>query len=427
LAGGVAGLQVAAGAAAVSNPGVALTATSAALGAVLVVLAPSLVLLALLPASFGYWRVGPAEFNLSVADVVLVAAFLSAVPFVPWQSRQLRSFLRVLSIYLGVLAIAVAVNPSRSTVFEWGHRAMLVGAALAVGVAIATKGLVTPALRLYVVLTIVLSTVAFVDSAGRPFEDGLPSPAYPFGLQKNPAALLIAMGLLAIVVASHLVRLPRAVRPFVLATQLVGIAACQSRGTAIAMVLVLGFWMVRTGRVVRSPLVLVAMVCLAAVAYVSFNALFQSDQADSRFNSVNSRLDTYESALDAFEDHPIAGVGLKFWRDPAVVDQYGGGEPHNLVIAALGESGVVGIVALAILLVGAVRLLASRRDELGLLALTLLVVKATASLFDIFWVAGTMTVPWVVIGMACVAGRAHDGRHVVGDRAERTSPELVDA
>jgi O-antigen ligase len=373
------------------------------------VVAPSIALLALLPSSLGYWRVGPEQFNLSLADVTLAAAFVAALPFVPWHHPRLRAAGRLLAVYLVILAVAVAVHPSQRTVLEWGHRGFLVGCGLAVGAALVARGLLTPAFRLFVVSSLVLAVAAIADTLGRSWEDGMPTPAYPFGFQKNPAALLIAMGVLVVVIAPRTVRLPRAVRPLVLAVQYLGIAACQSRGTAIALVIVFSLWLLRTGRVLRSPLVVVGIVAMTAMAYLSFNALFQSDQADSRFNSVNSRLDTYDYALDIWRDQPIAGAGLKFWRDPQYATGLGAGEPHNLVVSALGESGVVGIVGLGVLLIGASRLVAGRRDELLMLAGAVLWAKATASLFDIFWVAGTMTVPWVVIG-AAITSRAIEHR-----------------
>jgi O-antigen ligase len=403
LASGAVGLQVAAGGAAASSPALAVGGVVAVAGAVLLVVAPSLALVASLSASIGYWRAGPSSFNLSIADVALGAAFLAALPFVPWRLPAIRGYGRLTTLYLGVIAIPVAANPSTRTVFEWGHRGFLVGCALAVGAAIAVRRLVTATLRVYVATTVVFAVAAVVDAASRSWVDGLPVPAYPFGMQKNPAALLMAMAVLVVVVAPRAVALPRVLRPLTVGALFTGIAACQSRGAAIALVAVLGYWLVRSGRVLRSPFVLVGMVVLVAMTWWSFNALFQSDKADSRFNSVNSRLDTYDAALDIWRDHPIAGAGLKYWRDPDIQRGYelGASEPHNLVVAALGESGVIGLAALVVLVAGGAHLSARSREPLALLAAGALWLKAGASIFDIFWVAGTMTVPWLLIGIAC--------------------------
>jgi O-antigen ligase len=403
LAAGAVAAQAAAGGVAATNPSMAAAGAVGAITALLLVVAPALALVAALPSSLGYWRVGPASFSLSFADVALAAAFVAALPYVPWSDPRLRRFGRLLLVYLGVLAVAVVAVASRRSVLEWGHRAFLVGCALAVGAAIQSRGLTRSALRAYVLMAVVVAVAAVIDPLGRDGVDGLPAPAYPFGMQKNPAGLLIAFGVLVLVMSPRIVALSRPVRAVALVVLFTGIVACQSRGTALALVVVLAIWLVRSGRLVRSPLVLIGIALLIGMTYVSFNALFSSDEGDSRSNSVNSRLETYDAALDLWRDNQAVGAGLKYWRDPTLAARTDGalGEPHNLVVAALGESGVVGLAALAVLVVSALLMLAGK-EELVLLAGSALLAKTIASTFDIFWVAGTMTVPWIFVGMACV-------------------------
>src|SRR5690606_33922908 len=109
-------------------------------------------------------------FNLSLADVTLAAAFVAALPFVPWRHERLRAAGRLLAVYLVILAVAVVVHPSQRTVLEWGHRGFLVGCGLAVGAALVARGLVTAAFRFFVASSVVLAIAAIADTLGRPWE-----------------------------------------------------------------------------------------------------------------------------------------------------------------------------------------------------------------------------------------------------------------
>jgi hypothetical protein len=425
---GAVGAQVLAGGLVATTGSSVLAGMVALLGVLLLVLAPSWALVAVLPASMGYWRVGPASSSLSVADVALGAAFVAALPYVDWRSARLRSFLRLLGLYLGILSIAVVANLSTRSAFEWGHRAFLVGCALAVGVALERRANTVWALRFFVLTGLVLAVVAAIDTVGAEWIDGLPAPAYPFGLQKNPAALLIAIAALVVIVAPTEVRLPRFGRLPCIVVLLVGIAACQSRGTAIALAAVLSFWLLRTGRLLRSPLTLAGIALMIAMAYLSFSALFQSDAADSRFNSVNFRLETYDRAVSLWSEGPLTGAGLKYWRDADVNARFegGAGEPHNLIVAALGDSGVLGLLGLVVLVGGAALLLRRGHSEVVTLAWAVLLAKALASCFDIFWVAGTMTVPWIIVGVACARSSPPTPHAFARDRSpDRDQPVAV--
>src|SRR5688572_30197659 len=96
LASGAVAGQIAAGGAAASSPSLVVVGAVGVLSAVLLVVAPSLLLLAALPSTIGYWRVGPAASSLSFADVALAGAFLAALPYVPWSSPRLRRAGRLL-------------------------------------------------------------------------------------------------------------------------------------------------------------------------------------------------------------------------------------------------------------------------------------------------------------------------------------------
>ena len=140
----------------------------------------------------------------------------------------------------------------------------------------------------------------------------------------------------------------------------------------------------------------------------AFNVTRDAKDASSNFNSINSRRLTYDYSIDLWKTKPLTGVGLRFWFDPNVKieGRQTFGEPHDFVISALGETGVVGLAALAFLLwqmFGALRLAGGELGRLARLAFLGLLVD---SLFGILWVAGTFTARMLVVGMAIGAAAA---------------------
>lgn len=373
---------------------------------VVIMIAPVLVLVGAMPAAYGYWRVGPASADLSLADVALLAGVIAAVPFVPWRSPALRSLFRVLAVYLIVLMAAVVLNPSIRSFLEWGHRLFLVAGGVIVGAALSRMG----AARAAVLAFLFTSCVVAVGAASDALASGggwPPDPAYPFGINKNSAGFLLAAALVLLAVLGAEARL-RPLHRFAMGSLLlVGLLATQSRGAVATLAVVMAVWSVRSGRLARSPRTIVMLTMLAALTYAGSSQLFSAEELDSRFSSVGSRVETNEAGLELWRDDPVAGVGLKYWRNAAYEGQVGFGEPHNFVVAALGESGVIGLAAIAVLLVGFGRVLIRLPGALATAAFLLFLGKAVNGLIDIYWVAGSFTLAMIVAGMAAGAEPSH--------------------
>ena len=373
-------------------------------GLVCVLTLPRSILTLALPATYLYYRVGPASTEISLADVMLGVALVAALPFVPWRSPVLRSMLRIVALYLLVLAIAIIAVPSKRAVIEWGHRAFLAGGGVVVGAAITqTTLLAVRALRAFLAASAVVAAGAIFDALAHWGSGTFPAPAYPFGIHKNAAGFLLACALLVLIVAPGFVALPRILKAPAIALLFTGMAACQSRGAVIALVSVLVVWVLYERRITISPLVLVGAALLIAMTYFTINATFASDTNDgaARFNSVNSRVATYDAALRLWRHDPLVGVGLKFWRDPALAAQTAFGEPHDLVVSALAESGLIGLSGLVVLVVGGLVVVRRSRAQLAALAGAILLANVVDSLVGIYWVAGTLTFAWIVAGLAC--------------------------
>jgi len=102
---------------------------------------------------------------------------------------------------------------------------------------------------------------------------------------------------------------------------------------------------------------------------------------DAGFNNlgtdftVHQRLETIRSGLKMFVDHPFFGVGIACsivaWPlyAPANLDFQGALVTHNTIVAALGETGIVGFGCFITLIAAAIihaRRLQTREDSNGL-------------------------------------------------------------
>lgn len=380
--------------------GVAALSVAGVFGMVL----PASLALLVWPATWISQRVGPASFDLSVTDALLFVAGLSALPAIAWRSAPVRKVVTGLVMYQAMLLITVLANPSTRAGLEWLHRIQLVLGALAVGVALAHHGRVRLALRLFLLTSCVFAAASIVNTVTRHWE-----PAYPFGAHKNAAGSLLALAILVALLARGTHGWGGTSLTVLQVTLFGGLLATQARGAALALIvtvaLVAGYRQRPKG--VRAVAFVggVALLAMLAATYVTRDA----KQPHSDFNSINSRRITYGYALDLWKTEPLTGVGLRFWNDPSV--GFEGrptfGEPHNFVVSALGETGIIGLAALAILLwqmFGALRLVGG---ELGRLAKLAFVGLLVDSLFGILWVAGTFTARMVIIGMAIGVAATH--------------------
>ncbi len=366
-------------------------------GGAFVLAAPRLVAPLGLACAFASWRVGGASLNMSIADVMLVVAAVAMLPYLQLRfAREKRVFTALLA-YLVIVGVAVAAHPATRAILELAHRTVLVGGSLALGIALSILGLRQRALRGYVAVACAFALGAVFDSLSKPKLHGLPAPAYPFGIQKNPAAMLIGVAIVVLLFTPREVELARPVRLTALSTLFVGMLMCQSRGASIALTLVLVGNAFRTKRLRLSLGAVLGCTLLIGMVYLSLSALSQSQDRNSKFNPVNSRISTYDDALRLWRTDPLVGVGVRYFRNSSIVSD---GEPHNLVVAALAETGLIGLAGTLVLLIVGLKEARRLRGPLGALAFWVLVLKLASSAFDIFWVAGTMAVPWILVGMA---------------------------
>ena len=55
------------------------------------------------PATYAYWRVGPAAAGMSVTDLLAMLGTVAALPYVPWQSPAFKRALLATGMYAVML------------------------------------------------------------------------------------------------------------------------------------------------------------------------------------------------------------------------------------------------------------------------------------------------------------------------------------
>ena len=406
--------------AATSSVAAALALIFGVLAVTAAVLWPTLLMSAAFPASFGVHRVGPSVVDMSIADAVGFFGAVAALPSVPWRARAFRKVLGVTAGYCAVVAVAVVLHPSVAGAVEVVHRFVMVMGAVCIGAAVVHRGKVTVALRAMTVAACAVAIAAILDT----LSNGL-RPAYAFEMQKNASGSLLVTSLVVILFGRRHLRLPTWAFAGAVVVIMAGITATQSRGSGLALASVLlifgvrSLWEQRNRRVWRfAPLVLLLLVAVGFAMVASFQReAAQHTGANYKFGSVGSRTITYTTVWDdVIKPQPLLGFGPKWFRQPGAP----AGEPHNLILDELSSDGLVGLLAFIVLLWTCLRVCRSTSSVLGEMAWYVLVARLIADMFDLFWVAGPNTLPFLIFGLA-VGAAALEENPAAAPGAARTA------
>lgn len=359
--------------------------------AVLTLTAPFTLLLGYVAGLFVTRRVQPGGIDMSIADAALIAAVPAGLLLLRRFPMVLKPYFLAAALYQLFLILVLVAHPTEAAIVDWGHRALLTGGSLIVGAAIAGAGYTRIAFRIFVAVCAVVSAVAVLQTISSGFVA-----AYPLGLHKNGAGFYLGLALLLWIPSPKATGITgplRATWPLVIA----GLAATQARGAIAAMLIVSVLWMFGTGRLTRRALALA--LCLLVFPFVIYAAtareerLLEDDPAAYKFSSTGTRALAIESAWDFFIDSPIAGQGVRFFYSTGRL------EPHNAVVTTLAETGVVGLTGTVLLFGLTIRGVRQGRSPLTGLALAVLAFKLIESQFQLLWVAGTASIPWLIVGL----------------------------
>lgn len=383
---------------------------------------PSVALVAVFPGSFLTARLGLGPNGMSIADALTYLGTLAALPTVPWHARAFQRILYVALAYSVLVTVAALAHPTTAGMIEVVHRFFMVVGTVCIGAAVVYRGKVTLALRALVVAALIVSVRAIVDTLTHGLE-----PAYAFGIQKNAAGTLLVTTILCVYFGRRYLRWPSWLIVTAGLVLIAGLAATQSRGSGVALgaaalvFMIRSAWVRQNRRVLRVlPLVLLLGSGLAVAMVTSYqHEVAQHAGVNYEFGSAGTRKVTYTTAWDdVIVPNLVVGAGPKwFFRADAPA-----GEPHNLVLDELSSDGILGFVGFVALLWICLSVARRAPPPLGEMAFYVLVARIVSDLFDLFWVAGPNTLPFLVLGLAVGAASIAEERGAVplaGDRAQR--------
>jgi len=365
---------------------------------------PTIIPLLAVPALLVIVRLKVGGPELSASDLALFVAFWPAVALGqrPY-SAALRTLLWLVTAYQAASLFTVVNNPYAANAVEWFHAALLTGGALIVGWALGRAGRAPVALSLLMagIAVIAVSTVAQgVLHLGSGFEPVYPH--FPFDMHKNFAGCVLGFGAVVAYVHPPWMRWPRllALGTFVLCCA--GLVFTQSRQAIIGLAVALAVVVLRNDDSrKRSKLVI-----LGGVGAVAFVTTLVRDQIDSgnQFNSVFQRINWFQDSTDVWLTDPIFGAGLRWWYTNRFTVKF---QPPNAEMEVLTTTGVVGLLAFVVLMVGTLVVLWKLPPLYGTLAFTVVLSRFAQAQFDLFWVAAQVSIPFLVAGL-CLGQLAHD-------------------
>ena len=347
------------------------------------------------PAVLAVQRAGGA---ISVSDLVLTAAAATAVAGgVPKRlSPPAATTMRALGVFLLLLLPSVAANLGPTGVLEWLHRIVLVGGGILVGVWIVELDRQRLALRLLLAGMAGLAVAAILTAANTGFQA-----AYPLGYHKNFVGSVLASTLLVLLVAPRSFALSRPVQVLSVLALLGGLLASQSRGGMLAVVVGSAVWVLRSEAGQRRRLLPVIAVIAVGLGTLAWNSVQEQLVSGDQHSSLEQRFDVEAQTRALWEEEPLLGVGLRYYNTP----QYEGYQPPNNVLnEALAESGVPGLLGLVVLVTGATVAAWRAQGALAVAATCVLLSRVAHGMVDIYWVAGTGTLPWLILGMGLASG-----------------------
>lgn len=373
---------------------------------------PGAVAAATLPAAFLTYRVGPSSFDMSMADLALMLAVVVALVATTRLGHATSDLLRLIAVYEVVMLSTVVAHPTSAAIAEWLHRAGLMAGCVIVGVMIVRHQLAGFAIRLLLITASVFSVAAVGATLG----NGLQA-AYPLGIHKNAAGSLLATVIALVATLPDDAGIPVwARRPlyFLLGA---GLTATQSRGAMVGLAVALVVWLLleRSGRRLR----VIALMTAAIGSLFVWNSVQTQLRTDvHRTGSLGIRERQQAQAWAAFETNTIRGAGIRYYHSVPKLAR--DGRPSNTAHETLAESGWVGLAGLATIVAGPFVIFRRRGSPWIAAALAAYGVRIVHGVVDNFWVAGPLTLPWLIIGIAAALSVEHPDTHEATEEPELT-------
>jgi O-antigen ligase len=241
------------------------------------------------------------------------------------------------------------------------------------------------------------------------------------GYHKNFLGSIATTMLLTLLAAGDHFRLPQRFLKVCGVVVALGLAASQSRAAMLALLLGTVVWLCRVDTERRQRYwkpFLGLGVLFAVVAGLSLSEQVDR-QAPTSHDSLTQRIGGETRILALWQEHPVTGVGIRFFALPEFA---GFQPPNNLINEILAEAGFPGLFGFLVFVVGSVWALWRCQGNLAIAGVCVVAARFAHGLVDIYWVGGTSTLPWLIAGMGLAAAGAaplaRPGRH-------RAVPEAV--
>ncbi|CAN5398407.1 hypothetical protein BH10ACT5_BH10ACT5_19000 [soil metagenome] len=381
---------------------------------------PMAIALMAMPALFIVERVGFGGSELSVSDVVLAAAFGTAVllgtrPY----SRPMRQLLWLDLFYQFATLFTVIVNPYAANTFEWFHAWLLVSGSLVVGWALGRAGYARLALLLIIGTACVIAVGTIVSGlfqyASGDFSGVYPS--IPLPMHKNFAGTAMAFAAVIAYVNPVWIAWSKNWARAAFWLLLIAIVMTQSRQALIGLIFAIVLIALRRGSGGHSRFVLFLII---PGIWLVASMIIEQVESQNKFNSVFQRVEWAREVYALWKLSPVFGHGLRYWYTDTTTAQF---QPPQAEIEVLASAGVVGLIGFAVLWIGIIFVLWHVDPRFGTLALAVTLSRLVQGQFDLFWVAAQVSIPFVIAGICLGAKAWGDLRAASSPLPEHTQSE----
>jgi hypothetical protein len=177
----------------------------------------------------------------------------------------------------------------------------------------------------------------------------------------------------------------------------------QSRQAIIGLVVAIIFVVLRRGVRGRSRF---ALLLLIPAVWLITTTVIDQVESQNKFNSFYQRLDWAREVYAFWKQSPIFGHGLRYWYTD-VASRF---QPPQAELEVAASAGVMGVIGFAAMWIGFFVVLWRVDPRFGTLAIAVIGSRIIQGQFDLFWVAGQVSIPFVIAGI-CLGAQALDADH----------------
>lgn len=381
---------------------------------------PAAIAVATMPVLLWGGRIEGAGIDVSVSDVALFIATIAALVFTTRPlSPPMRTLLWLSALYQFATLFTVVANPSVTNTVEWFHAWMLVSGALLAGWTVGRAGAGRAGLTLFLSAALVIALAAIAQAAlqyaGGDFAPVFPE--WPFTMHKNFAGTVLGFAAITAYARPPWMGWSRGWALAAFWALASGVLVTQSRQAIMGLGIALLVIAIRRGQH-RERSKMVVLVVAPALAFVG-TLVRDEVVAGSEHSPVFQRLNWFQDTIAFWGESPWVGHGLRYWYRPGTLPF----QPPNAELEVLASTGVIGLAAFLVLMVGSLLVLWRLDPIYGTLGVVVMLSRLVQSQFDLFWATAQVSIPFAIAGV-CVGAAALAGERAELDRT-RNRTEVV--